>query len=367
MRLVATLLAVSLVPLVGAIPVVDDDAGSGQDAPNSPSAGAVPVTPGVAYSGAFGPTDPADVYSFNATSGSAIQVAMWPVSTCIAIYDPSGAVRKNVCTAGNLYWVESMTADATGTWRVALSQPFRSATPYRFSVGVGAPAPNPTPGGLDVGSPLRFIQPGEQLSTPGGQCTLNFAYNGTGSKAGKVYIGTSAHCFTALGQWASVQGVPNFGTVVYMGDYDGINTITFENGIPGEQVDFALIEVNPAHHAKVKGEVKGHPGLPTALKARSTVRVGDLFYFSGYGLGFEATQPTREERFGVYRTGDSQNWLGVGPIISGDSGGPVLHADGKAVGVAAFIGAAGVGGPWLDTALAQAGAAGHTVSLRPAY
>ena len=373
MRPLALLLALVLVPLGGALPGLDNDAGSGQDAPNTVTAGAVPITPGVVYSGAYGSaSDTADVYSFPASSGDAIEVAMWPAAACIAIYTPSNAVRKNTCTASAAaYAVESTQANATGTWRIALSQPIRSVTPYTFSVGVNAAAPNPTPGGVAVGDPpVRYIQPGEQVSTPSGSCTLNFAFNGTGSKAGRVVIGTAAHCFTALGQRASNPGNPNFGAVVYLGDYEGVNVGDFENGISGTQTDFAVIEVDAAFHGKVKGEVKGHPGLPTGLKAHSTVRLGDRILFSGYGLGFGATQPTREERFGVYTSGNNQNWVGYAPIISGDSGGPVLHQDCRAFGVVThttILLVPSMGGPWLDTAMGESGAAGWPIALRPAY
>lgn len=373
MRPLVLLLALVLVPLGGAAPILDDDAGSGQDAPNTPSAGALPITPGVVYSGAYGSTaDFADVYGFPASNGDAIEVAVWPASACIAIYTPSGALRKTSCTTSTVsaYTLESTQANATGTWKVALSQPLRSLTPYRFSVGVNAGAPNPAPAGTGLDSPIRYIQPGEHVSTPVGDCTLNFAFNGTGSKAGRVFIGTAAHCFTALGQRVSNPGNPNFGAVVYLGDYDGINTGSFSNGIPGTQADFAVIEVDSAHYGKVKGEVKGHPGMPTGLKAHSTVRLGDRILFSGYGLGFGATQPTREERVGVYTSGSNQYWVGYGPIISGDSGGPALHHDGTAMGTVThttILLVPSVGGVWLDTGMAESGSAGWPLALRPAY
>jgi hypothetical protein len=293
----------------------------------------------------------------------------WLGSVCISFYTPAGHLRKSQCMASQGASSVATTANATGTWYlgIAPSQNPRTGAPYRFSLGVGASATDPSPTGADLLAPPRVIQPGEQVSTPAGSCTLNFAYNGTGSTAGRVFVGTAAHCFTAMGQSASAAGVLNFGTVVYLGDYNGINTGEFSNGIPGTQTDFALIEVDSAHYAKVKGEVKGHPGLPTAAKAHNTVRLGDVFKFSGYGLGFGATKPTREMRVGVYTLGASSNWNGVAPIISGDSGGPVLHADGKAVGVVTHTSAFGAGGPWLDVAMSEAAAAGWPVALRPAY
>lgn len=232
-------------------------------------------------------------------------------------------------------------------------------------------APDPVALTLPAGT---FIQPGQQVRTPLGSCTLNFAYDGTGDDAGRVFIGTAAHCFSAVGEPASVGGVP-VGQVVYLGDVRG-----GDNGIPGVQTDFALIEVLPAYHASVKGEVKGHPGLPTGLKPWGTARTGDLLYFSGYGTGFSATQPTREARVGVYTVRDNvdgrpANWAGIAPIIFGDSGGPVLHADGRALGVISYtqvvfapdrVQTTGMGGAWVQVALSEAAAQGFTATLRTA-
>ena len=369
MRLVAALLALMLIPLTGAAPVVDNDAGSGQDAPNAPGPG-VTIAPGVAYDAWFaGPLDFADYYAFPATNGDVLEGAAWLGNVCLTFYTPSFHLRKSSCTNSQSAVTTSTTANVTGTWYlgVAPSQNPRTGAPYRFSLGVNGNAPNPTPQGADLITAPTYLQPGEAVSTPAGSCTMNFVYNGTGSKAGRVFIGTAAHCFTALGQSASAAGIANFGSVVYMGDYNGLNTGDFSNGIPGTQVDFALIEVNAAHYGKVKGEVKGHPGLPTALKVHSTVRLGDVFKFSGYGLGFFATKPTREMRVGVYTLGAGSNWNAAAPILSGDSGGPVLHFDGKAVGVATHVSAFGAGGPWLDVAMNEATANGWPIALRPAY
>lgn len=367
MRLVAALLVALLVPVTSAVPVLDNDAGSGADAPST-TAGAVPVTPGTLYDAAFAANDFADVYSFTASNGDALSASVWPGAACIAFLTPSGFTRASSCTAGSAYSTASTTANATGTWFVSISQPVtRVPQPYRFSVGVTTVAPDPSLGGdVLLGSPVHYIQPGQEFSTALGSCTLNFAYNGTGAKAGRVFVGAAAHCFTGLGQSASAPGLPAFGTVVYMGDYS-YREGSYNNGIPGTQVDFALIEVDSAYYSKVKGEVLGHPGMPTAVKAHSAVRVGDRFDFSGNGVGFAATKPTREMRFGIYHTGNTGNWGAIAPILPGDSGGPVLHQDGRAVGVVAYLGGFGVGGPWLDTAMTESGAAGWPIALRPAY
>ncbi|GEM_PF-3290789 len=365
MRLAVLLLVFLVLPLAGAAPPLDDDAGSGTDAPNTPSPG-VAIVPGPVYMGAFSvPSDTADFYTFSAVSGDALRVMVWPLEACISFYAPSGALRQSLCTVGGSNLVLSGTANETGTWYLGISQIEHALTPYRFSLGVNGSPSDPSPG-VSL-NPPRFIQPGELVTTPVGSCTMNFVYNGTGAKAGHVYIGTAAHCWTALGQSASAAGITNFGTVVYLGDYAGINVGTFDNGIPGTQVDFSLIEINSAYLPFIKGEVKGHPGMPTALKAHSTVKLGDRFLFSGYGVGFDSSQPTREDRQGIYTLNEGTTWQAAAPITPGDSGGPVLHSDGTAVGEVTDISALGAGGPWLDQAISEASAHGFPIALRPAY
>ena len=44
------------------------------------------------------------------------------------------------------------------------------------------------------------LQPGDYVETSVGSCTLSFVYDGLGSLAGKVYIGTAAHCVSNVGE-----------------------------------------------------------------------------------------------------------------------------------------------------------------------
>ncbi len=174
------------------------------------------------------------------------------------------------------------------------------------------------------------IQPGDQVS---GICTLNFAFDGTGDHAGEVYMGTAAHCVDKVGQRMSTSAHGKFGTVVYMGDYDGVD----KNGIAGIQLDFALIRVDAQFEENVNPEVKGHPGLPTGYTTNLDTGQRDVVMFSGYGMGFGMTKATREERVGLMTWDNQKIYRLEGPIIFGDSGGPVLHESGKALGVVNHI------------------------------
>lgn len=357
----AVLAAAPLPPPLGA----DNDAGSGRDAPNAPGPG-VAILPGVVYEAALPAGDGADWYEFQATQGDALSAYVWTGAACIAFLPASGGTPHAQCGVSDSDVMGSSVATSTGTWRLGISPLGASTLPYRFSLGVNGVVAEPAPHHhLGLNGP-RFIQPGEQVTTPEGLCTLNFAFDGVGSAAGKVYIGTAAHCFTALGQEASIAGLPSFGHVVYLGDYAGINTGTFENGIPGAQADFSLIEVGSAYTSWVRGEVKGHPGLPTALLPHANANVGARLDFSGYGTGWEGNSILRESRSGVLVLKSAEKWNGVAPITPGDSGGPVLYATGEAVGTATDLSALGAGGVWLDVAIAQATQYGFPIQLRTA-
>lgn len=221
--------------------------------------------------------------------------------------------------------------------------------------------------GAQTLAPGEAIQPGQRLITPSGSCTLNFVYDGIDGLAGKVYIGTAAHCFRSLHDAASTPMHGAFGHVVYMGDYFGANVPDHDNGIPGEQYDFALIEVKPEFHHAVRAEVVGHPGLPrSGVYPPGAVLLGDRLDLSGHGVGFSTTQQTRESRFGFYWRDFQTEWQAVAPIMPGDSGGPVLHEDGRAFGVVTHLGSWGAGGPYLHEALAQVQDLGWSIQLRTA-
>jgi hypothetical protein len=200
-----------------------------------------------------------------------------------------------------------------------------------------------TPAGAAIVDP---IQPGDIVNTNAGQCTLNFAFDGQGSLAGKVFIGTAAHCVIGVtGQLVSTTGSANFGRVFWTGDYsNSVNGGTaVENGIPGTQLDFTLIEVLPAFVPRVIGEVAGHPGMPNGFTTSPTTSVGDLILCSGYGTGFSSVRATRENRTGALNSDTATSYTAWTPTVFGDSGGPLVHESGKAFGI---VSGSTIGLPW---------------------
>ncbi len=226
------------------------------------------------------------------------------------------------------------------------------------------------------------LQPGDDLQPFGvlltvngqpsyGECTLSFVFDGVGPMAGRVFFATAAHCVGGLGQQLSSTGFPNFGTLVFKGSGGDVAR------------DYALIEVKPAFHSAVSAEVLGHPGMPTGVASPANSRQGDLVLMSGWGIAFSQTQATREERVGyLVDHGPSVARL-MGPVMQGDSGGPWMTANGGALGIVSQItvqpgtvtigccppvypGIAWMQGPTVEKLMADAAAAGFSLSLRTA-
>lgn len=225
-------------------------------------------------------------------------------------------------------------------------------------------------------------------------CTLNFVFDGVGPLAGKVFFGTAAHCLsgkrdaTIDHQWGfNVQGTSNggyllsstdfarFASVAYLGDYgDSVNGGKgVENGIPGTQHDFALLEVAPAFVPKVAPGVRGHESSPSGFTLSTQTKQGDLLWHSGHGTIYSDVQLARENHAGVLYSDNPSTFVEVGSSVPGDSGGPIVHsATGKAFGI---VSASRVGvaippvqhvGPTVEGILAELASLGYQVQLRTA-
>lgn len=202
------------------------------------------------------------------------------------------------------------------------------------------------------------LQPGAMLQTEAGQCTLNFVYDGAGRNAGKVYLGTAAHCGEMVGQEAKDVDDQVFGHFAFLADAGDAAT------------DYAFIEVAPEHLGRVDPAMKGHPEYPTGATTPEETEAGDAIQMSGYGVGFGETQFTQENRQTILQSDDADIFTLSGPSVNGDSGGPFVHVPtGKALGVVSqygfTYGATDVG-PTIQGVLAKAAKAGFPVTLRAA-
>ena len=209
--------------------------------------------------------------------------------------------------------------------------------------------------GLPAQAAGGFLQPGDYMVAGSSACTTNFVYDGTGALAGKVYLGTAAHCVTNVGQDVSDENGTVWGDVALIGD---------ENATAP---DYAFIEVRAAHVSRVRAWVKGHPSYPTGVTTSGSTALGDLVQISGYGLGFDISTPTQESRVAVLTGDDAETHDVLGPIDFGDSGGPLVHvATGRALGIVSrlCVGVCSETGPTVEGLLAKAAARGFTVTLR---
>jgi hypothetical protein len=131
--------------------------------------------------------------------------------------------------------------------------------------------------------------------------------------------------------------------------------------------DFAFIEVDPEDLGRVSPAVKGHPTFPKGSTTPLETLVGDQIQLSGYGLGYDTTPATQEQRKAVMGTDDASIYTVSGPIHWGDSGGPLVHiGTGKALGIVSRLcaGACSEEGPTVQGILAKAASRGFAVTLR---
>lgn len=119
-----------------------DDAGSGQDAPDQPPSDIV-VEPDTVYEGAFTGllADHGDVYALDLEAGDSVTVAYEGELLCLDVWRPSGEEHDTPasCTWAGLRAELTFTADVTGTWFIDLGYPVPNT--YSFGYGIDGPAP----------------------------------------------------------------------------------------------------------------------------------------------------------------------------------------------------------------------------------
>ena len=193
------------------------------------------------------------------------------------------------------------------------------------------------------------IRPGIKIHVQGGgRCTANFVF----SSGQDLFLGTAGHC----GDESNVSvrsAVGPFGRLVYLQPAEGRD-------------DFALIRIKPEYHRFVNPAVC-HWGGPTGIAAPSDVgampfggKVPQVVSIRYYGTGPPMREDARARDASL--TYLTKHWFEfVGPAYFGDSGGPVLLADGRALGivskalpVAPIIVPTLAGGPTLAQQVAEA-------------
>lgn len=147
MRLLPFILACALLsPLAPATPIIEDDAGSGRDAPDTVAqalSDPLVVATGAVHQGYTDwLLDRADVYSFVAGAGQTMYFDFAGPVGCIKVYRPDGTPQPHdaSCTTGYAsLGLLIIDADVTGLWMVLYS--YLEPQVYRFSIGLEAPGP----------------------------------------------------------------------------------------------------------------------------------------------------------------------------------------------------------------------------------
>lgn len=189
----------------------------------------------------------------------------------------------------------------------AMAEPSCDPRPSSFDVlEDGLPALEGSP---DTHLCYGKIRPGARMTEPAG-CTFNWIVR---DAEGVTYIGSAGHC-TGVGSRVATEGVGEFGTVVYNG---------FSRG-----VDFLLARVDDAKLSRVDPTLCHWAG-PSAMAAPD---LGDELLVYGFGTGYGTLAATRA-RTGVAYVKSQEEFSYIGTMQPGDSGAPVMTAEGEAAGI----------------------------------
>lgn len=185
-----------------------------------------------------------------------------------------------------------------------------------------------------------IVRPGVRIGANDG-CTAGFVFRARDNQS--VYVSTAAHCFrqgwnesqgTHVNDTVPIAGGQAEGRLVFLGartrngSYDGQNA----------SQDFALVEVLPKHQDTVHPQVLGHAGPAGMVE---TIVIGDPVTTYGNSTlrgdveRFDAREGEVTE--GDHTDGEVRVAFDV-PSIPGDSGSPVMTADGAAIGTLVTIG-----------------------------
>ena len=225
------------------------------------------------------------------------------------------------------------------------------------------------------------VHPGDFIRFDSGSnniwCTAAFVFDGLGAHAGKVFMGTAAHCIQKPGgQEVTVGSGPENGTTDVAGTTGGtevLGRIVAQGSTAAVDGDWALIEVRPEMVPRVRPELRRYPEHPSGVAVPDDMAAYDVLEHVGYGIPFFVHPLLRDERQGLFLRSDGRVFESLLAVYGGDSGGPIVHGpSGKAVGIlnGYFCSTVPpdcvVHGSTVAETIRQAAAQGFTVQLRAA-
>lgn len=282
-------------------------------------------------------------------------------------------------------------ADPTSTTSTS-RRPGSTVAPRPGSPGSGSAGGNGTDasaGGVgNVSGPPRewaalgvaTIRPGASIEQ--GSCTANFVFTSLDNST--VYLGTAAHCFSndgatdtdgcvadvqKLGEKRDVQGAEHPAVLVYS-SWVAMQAAR-ETGDICNNNDFALMQLHPDDAAKVNPAMQSFGG-PTGIASAGDLGLFDrvLSYGNSGSRPEDSALSPREGYVTLPAGGCDARVVFPNAAIPGDSGSPVILADGRAMGVFVSIELAPLPGQGhvcvLDGLLAYAATAGFPVTLATA-
>lgn len=162
------------------------------------------------------------------------------------------------------------------------------------------------------------IRPGAWMSAPH-NCTMAFVVRDSVSR---LYITTAGHCADFAGQEVRVRGHGLIGHVA-------ATRWAARGEGPG---DFALVAIPPEKYGEVDPRMAGWGGPLGLVRGQPEEDIAGRQYGWGYKHWF--THETRCREVTIRGAEWSQrSYGGVGALGFGDSGSPVILADGRAVGI----------------------------------
>jgi hypothetical protein len=168
--------------------------------------------------------------------------------------------------------------------------------------------------------------PGDLIKVEGvaGSCTLGFLFKGSD---GADYMSTAGHCLFGDDQGAPTTWKPGAGPAVTTSQGQ-IGRFVFAEDRPSletDDYDFALIRIDKG--VKPSAEIRAL-GMPTGINSERGNSPGTMHTY-GHSA-FSTASPARD--LIAPNTRHQDHVYAHGPLLWGDSGAPVVDADGRAVG-----------------------------------